>query len=241
MDEKYINLGQKIQSYREKSTRFTRTDVARKLRVSMPFVAQIEKGIKLPTAERLEQILKVLGLLDEFGNDLDPDTADEFRDIWFKEVTKDEEEKYLKYSSKKNLGNSKINNPSNPIPLKDTKIPVVSMVKGDDEMGFEFETLDPNEYEYIDFTNCKAVKITTNSMAPLAFKGQKIIYCEDQSVQDGDLVFIGLKSGEQYFKRYCKNRGKTITLEPLNIIHYRSMTIKESDVSFLYKVVGVKF
>lgn len=129
-----------------------------------------------------------------------------------------------------------------PIHIKDVKIPVVSMAKGDDQEGFEFESLDPHEYEYIDFSDCKAIKITTNSMAPIAYKGQKIIYCENFEVSDGDLVFIGLRTGEQYFKRYSKNNdGKTVTLEPINVVHYRSKTVNKSQVKFIYKVVGVKF
>lgn len=127
--------------------------------------------------------------------------------------------------------------------IKNIKIPVVSMARGDDDHeGFEFQQLDPHEYEYIDFSNCKAIQITTNSMAPVCYKGQKIIYCENHEVQDGDLVFIGLKSGEQYFKRLARDgKSKYVTLEPLNVIHYKSKTIKQSEIKFMHKVVGVKF
>lgn len=233
-----MNFGTLLKHYRERK-QLTLEEVGAKSinqkgsNLTKGYLSSVENNrISPPPLETCESIADALGLSDK--------EKKEFFKAAFTERNKDKDSGY-----KDKLGITKLtdieNLTVNPIPLKDTKIPVVSMVKGDDEMGFEFETLDPNEYEYIDFTNCKAVKITTNSMAPLAFKGQKIIYCEDQSVQDGDLVFIGLKSGEQYFKRYCKNRGKTITLEPLNIIHYRSMTIKENDVSFLYKVVGVKF
>lgn len=143
---------------------------------------------------------------------------------------------YFKISEAELYGETKT------IQIKDVKIPVVSMAKGDDEEGFKFEDLEPHEYEYIDFSNCKAIKITTNSMAPIAYRGQKIIYCESLEVQDGDLVFVGLKSGEQYFKRLAKDgKSKYVTLEPINVIHYKSKTIKHDQIKFIYKVVGVKF
>jgi transcriptional regulator with XRE-family HTH domain len=129
-----------------------------------------------------------------------------------------------------------------PIEIKNVRIPIVSKAKGDDEDGFEFEPLEPHEYQYIDFTGCKGAQVTTNSMMPVARKGQQIMYKEEAEVIDGDLVFIGLKTGEQYFKRITRDqKKKLIVLETLNVATYRTRIIRENQVKFIYKVVGVKF
>jgi len=128
------------------------------------------------------------------------------------------------------------------IGVKESKIPIVSGVGATDERGrSSFEAYEP-PYDYIDFKNCKAMIVQSDSMAPIAYKGQKIIYCESESVRDGDLVFIKLKNGDQLFKRYSKNHKNMITLESINPVQYhKSIPIKETDIEFCYKVIGIKF
>lgn len=128
-----------------------------------------------------------------------------------------------------------------PIEIKETKIPVVSYAKGGPETGFEFEAREP--IEYINFKDCEAVEVLSNSMAPLVYKGQFIIYSKTASFHNGDLIYCKLKEGGSYFKRYFKNkRNKTITLQSVNPTEpIEPLIIEESEVEFMYKVVGVRF
>jgi len=124
-----------------------------------------------------------------------------------------------------------------PIEIKENLIPIVSSVGATDERGrAAFESFEP-PYKAIDFKNCKAVVVDSNSMAPLAYKGQKIIYSEIEPICNGDLVFIQLKDGDQLFKRYFK-----IALQPINVTDiYEPIVVKEKEIEFIYKVVGVRF
>lgn len=130
-----------------------------------------------------------------------------------------------------------------PVEIKDVRIPVVSLASASDEKGFIFEPLSPYEYEYIDFSGCKAVRITSDSMAPIAYRGQMVIYSESAHVEEGDLVFVRFKAGEQYFKRYFTDHDKSlVTLVSVNNADQLKPHIKKrKEIDFMYKVVGVKF
>lgn len=123
----------------------------------------------------------------------------------------------------------------------DVEIPIIARAGATDEIGrTAFEPLYP-PYETASFKGCKAVVIDSNSMAPVAYKGQKIIYSEIEKVREGDLVYVKLKTGEQLFKRY--NTGNSyITLSSVNPVEFHSPLIIEKDkIEFYYKVVGVRF
>lgn len=127
------------------------------------------------------------------------------------------------------------------VEIKDVSIPIVSSVGATDDLGkASFVPYDP-PYKTISFKHCKAVVVDSNSMAPIAYKGQKIIYCETDAVTNGDLVFIKLKNGSQLFKRFFKNH-KNITLQSINPIEsFDPIPIEDKDIEFCYKVVAVKF
>lgn len=129
------------------------------------------------------------------------------------------------------------------IKIKYPEIPVVCRVSAGkkDKVILVHEPIEPPEY--ISFKNCKAVIVDSDSMAPIALKGQKIIYCEDESIHDGDLVYCKLKSGDSYFKRYFKDKkNHLITLQSINPNEpYPPISIKEEETEFIYKVVGMKF
>jgi phage repressor protein C with HTH and peptisase S24 domain len=121
-------------------------------------------------------------------------------------------------------------------------IPVVSAAGAtDDEGRSNFHPYEP-PYKVISFKGCKAVVIESNSMAPLAYKGQKIIYNEAESVRDGDLVFVKFKNDAQLFKRYYKNHDDIITFHSINPVESPKPIIKRpKDIEFCYKVVGISF
>ncbi|RJO64195.1 MAG: LexA family transcriptional regulator [Candidatus Omnitrophota bacterium] len=128
------------------------------------------------------------------------------------------------------------------VEIEDAIIPIVSSVGATDDLGrAAFEAFDP-PYKTISFKDCKAVVVDSNSMAPIAYKGQKIIYCETEPVHNGDLVFIKLKKGAQLFKRFHKNHDNIITLQSVNPTEsFDPIPVHEKEIEFCYKVMGVKF
>lgn len=121
------------------------------------------------------------------------------------------------------------------------KVPIVSRASASSERGYiEFE---PIEREYLEFKSCKAVEITSNSMAPLVYRGQKIIYSEAEIPKDGDLVFVKLQNGEQLFKRLHRNKQKKIViLESINIVDKeKPIMVDEEEIEWMRKVIGVRF
>jgi len=128
------------------------------------------------------------------------------------------------------------------IEVRDIDIPIVSSTGATDDLGKTYFTPYEPPYKKISFKNCKAVVVESNSMAPIAYKGQKIIYCEDASIKNGDLVFVKLRDGSQIFKRYYKNHDSIISLQSVNVAEaHEPIVKKDKDIEFCYKVVGVSF
>lgn len=220
-----MKFGQTLTYYRERE-KFNKRQLALKLGVKAPYISGIEKGYyNPPTPERLEELCKILRLNDKEKKALFELAYEERKkpsDALFQEVIGPKTHKALE--------------------VKPVKIPVVTLAKGDDKTGFEFEPIEPHDYEYLDFNNCKAVRIRGNSMAPLAYDNQRVIYSEEEVVRDGDLVFISLKKKGQFFKRYHKDaKNGIITLLSINIAHHGPINAKTEDIEFMYRVVGVKF
>jgi len=127
--------------------------------------------------------------------------------------------------------------------VKETKIPIVSSAGPTDEFGNpKFYAFEP-PYKTIPINNCKAVILDSNSIAPIAYKGQKIIFSETESINNGDLVFIKLKNGDQLFRRYHKNyKNNTITLQDINpSVAHEPVLLNENEIQSCYKIVGVLF
>ncbi|MFH2137475.1 MAG: LexA family transcriptional regulator [Candidatus Omnitrophota bacterium] len=123
---------------------------------------------------------------------------------------------------------------------KSSHIPVVLQIIENEETGIELKQLEPAED--INFTNCQAIKITTNSMAPIVLKGQKVIYRKGDTVANGDLVLVTLKSGKNILKKYFKSHGNDlVTLQSLNVSEVcEPLIISEEKIRTIYKVVGIK-
>lgn len=121
------------------------------------------------------------------------------------------------------------------------RVPVVSRAAASAEKGhFDFE---PVEHEFIEFKGCKAVEVVSDSMAPIAYRGQKIVYSEIEEPHDGNLVFVKLKDGRQLFKRLHRNkRKKMVILNSANQVQWEEpIMLDEDEVVWCYKVVGVRF
>jgi transcriptional regulator with XRE-family HTH domain len=123
-------------------------------------------------------------------------------------------------------------------------IPIICSAGPADESGNpKFYAFEP-PYKTISFENCKAVLVESNSMAPIAYKGQKIIFSEAEPVKNGDLVFVKLKNGDKLFKRYYKkdDKDKKITLQSIDhSVSYAPVTLNEDDIQFCRKIIGIKF
>lgn len=217
-----MKFSQLLTQYREKCD-LNKEDLARRLKISGSYIRGLELGKKKPPPlDRVEEIAVALSLSSE------------------------EKDLFIKAAANERLPEKERNiiaDPQKTYTIRDTKIPVVSEAKANDESGFSIEQFQPYEYEYIDFSKCKAIMITSNSMAPIAYKGQKIIYSEDARINEGDLVFVKLKTGEQYFKKFFDhNKEHIITLQGVNMVEtYKPKLVKKSDIEFMYKVVGVRF
>jgi len=128
------------------------------------------------------------------------------------------------------------------IEVRDVAIPIVSSVGATDDTGRAHFLPHEPPYKQISFSGCKAVIVESNSMAPMAYKGQKVIYCETEPVNDGDLVFVKFTDGAQLFKRYYKNHGDIVTFHSINPVESPKPLIKKpKEIEFCYKVVGIKF
>lgn len=129
-----------------------------------------------------------------------------------------------------------------PVKVHETEIPIVSMVGATDDLGRTAYMAYEPPYKTINFKNCKAVRVDSNSMAPVAYRGQMVIYSEDAPVKSGALVFVKLKNGAQLFKRFYKNSDHLISLQSVNPTeHFEPIVVKEKDLEFCYKIVGIRF
>ncbi len=126
---------------------------------------------------------------------------------------------------------------------KDVNIPIVCSIGTRDEYGrSDFRRFDP-PYKNISFSDCKGMVLDTNALAPVAYKGQEIIFSETEPVKNGDIVFVKFKKGERHFKRYFKNKedGK-ITLQNVSpSLPGDPMLVSGDEIDFCRKVVGIRF
>lgn len=210
---------------------YTKSALAERIGFSATYISQFENENRIPPQETCEKLATALGLSETEKQEL-------FSAALY-ERTKDRDKAYKDILGLKAdiLGGHTIKNV-----IRSPIIPVVSYARASDDNGFEFEPIEPHEYKKIDFTGCKAVEITSNSMAPVAFKGQSIIYSETRPIKDGCLAYIKLKSGESYFKRFTRDdKKKIIVLESVNNTNHKALIIGDEDVDFCFKVVGVAF
>jgi len=97
-------------------------------------------------------------------------------------------------------------------------------------------------YEYITFENCRSVRVTGKSMEPIVLDGQRIIFSKTDQVNNGDTAFITLKGGTQLFKKYHKDeKSCMVILNSVNQSGFEPFLIKEDQIEFIYKVVGVLY
>lgn len=216
-----MQFAKKLSYYRERA-KLNKTELANRLSCSLGYIINLEAGRKKPpTSERLDQLVNILKL------------------------SKPEKQEFLSLAAEGRIpekDKALLGKQPKEIEVKESAVPIVSAVGATDEVGHaNFEAFDP-PYQAISFKNCKAVVVESNSMAPIAYKGQKIIYSESEPVGNGELAFIKLKKGAQLFKRFYKNHNKIITLQSINPTEpFEPIIVKEKDIEFCYKVIAVKF
>jgi len=200
------------------------------------------KIVNMHIGERIKQIRKTKGIRQkELANKLN--LRQSVVSSWERKVSEPNPENRKKLCEVLKISEAELFGGLKTIEIQDTQIPIVSRVGATDEKGHAgYLPLNP-PYETINFKNCKAVIVESNSMAPIAYKGQKIIYCENMPIQNGDLVFVKLKDGDQLFKRYHKEKkNKVISFLSINIADaYEPIVVKDEEIEFIHKVVGIKF
>lgn len=219
-----MKFSELLKIFRERSS-LSKTELAKKIRVTPSYIMNLESGYdRAPTAERLEQISRALNLTEAEKNEL--------LNVAMQERIPKKELEIL---------SGRQENKEPIVEIFNHTIPIVSGVGATDEVGRSAFLPYPHPYKVISFKGCKAVRVESDSMAPLAYKGQHIIYCEDDPVKDGDLVFIKLTNEAQLFKRYFKT-DKHITLQSVNpLLATKPISIEEKNIEFCYKVVGIRF
>jgi len=92
------------------------------------------------------------------------------------------------------------------------------------------------------FKECRTIRLNTNALTPIALKGHTLFYSETEALHEGDLVYAKLKEGTPFFKRYSKSKEKNIILLSVNPAeHLPPVIIKENELTFMYKIIGVAF
>jgi len=234
------NFGQYLKELRE-GKHIAQQALADVLGVSVQFVGHIEKGrTNVPRRERIDLLadglkctsherfrLQELGLLGrakadelEYINDLRKDNQELREKVYLLNANND-----LDTSTQKIISS--------------TKIPVVSRVAA--SLSDDIVDYDPIEFEYMEFKSCKALEVTSDSMSPLAFQGQHVIFSEEEPLVDGCLAFVKLLDGQTLFKRYHE-RGDSVLLTSINpTVIQAPILAKKEDIEFAYRVVGVRF
>lgn len=117
---------------------------------------------------------------------------------------------------------------------------VAGIVSADPESNVEFE---PSPEDDVEFGPSTVVwRVASDSMEPIARKGQYLFVDPDLLVRDGDLVIVGLKDGRTLFKRYWEDGRDGVTLESAQAGGgYRPVSVRRREIKFVSKVVGVKF
>ncbi|MEW6534789.1 MAG: LexA family transcriptional regulator [Candidatus Auribacterota bacterium] len=219
-------FGLTLKNLREQNTPFNQEEFGVKVGVSGVYIGQIEKERRFPEAELFEKIIDVL------KNYVSTEQLDNLKTL----------------AAEEKLSNPKLKPfydivKGSHIDVPEFSIPIVSRAGATDDIGRTcFEPYDP-PYDRIDFKNCRAVTIDSDSMSPVAYRGQKIIYSITEEVHNGDLAFIKMKDGSQLFKRYFKSpKNGMVTLQSINpSIHYAPIVTEMDEIDELYKVVGVEF
>jgi SOS-response transcriptional repressor LexA len=214
-----MTFGQLLTQYRERSG-LSKTDLSKRISKTQTYVTTLETGVsKPPTFEVCEQLVKIL------------------------QLSESEKNEFLKQAADERIGENiqfynEIGTVATDVP--DAEIPVVSKVSANDQLGYAHFIPYDAPYRKIKINKCKAMDVASDSMAPVALKGQSILYDEKKEVRDGDLALVILNDESQLFKRYFRGPKGYITLQSVNSM-YPPVIIEEDRVKELYKVVGVWF
>jgi transcriptional regulator with XRE-family HTH domain len=124
----------------------------------------------------------------------------------------------------------------------DIIIPVENRAAGDPQANVNWEQPLVDEPPVRFTGQLRAARICGDSMAPLAYDGQYVVYSLTEPVKDGDLVIASCPSTRaQIFKRYRKPREGWAILES---IRWDMPAMLYEDASLegrMFKVIGVRF
>lgn len=130
---------------------------------------------------------------------------------------------------------------TSPVYQRGYSIPVVSHAAANPKKRIELEDV---ENEWAEFpAGIVAIRITDESMSPVAWPGQLVLCDPDASVNNGDLVVAKIKYRGLLFKRvyFEKERG-LVMLHSVNQARSEPpLIVERDDVEYRFKVIGVKF
>lgn len=99
------------------------------------------------------------------------------------------------------------------------------------------------QIKVVSFIDSEEAPVTDNAMAPVARRGQSIIYAKKAQLEDGDLAYVKLKDGTETFRQYATNPAdESIILTAINPSASETpRVIKPDEIVFCHKVVGIRF
>lgn len=200
------------------------TQIAYHIKVTPQFMSSVMLGKTLLSKDRLDQILNFINASQEERKEL--------IELLLKAKI-DEKIKPLLQEFDSEVTESLLSVP-------DAEIPVVSRVAANDEIGYAHFIPYDTPYRRIKTRGCKAMDVDSDSMSPVALKGQTILYDASKDVRDGDLALVILKDGSQLFKRLFFSPKGYVTLQSVNSM-YPPVIVEEDRVKDMHRVVGVWF
>ena len=211
------------------------------LGVTVQYIGHIEKGrTKVPRPERIELLTQALrcsaeerGMLLELGLEERAKPEERVAILALREENRRLRGRLQSLHVESELA------PDTEKRLASSSIPIVSRVAA--SLSEEVVEYEPIEYEYMDFKNCKALEVTSDSMSPLAFRGQHIIFSETESLLDGCLAYIRIRDGRTLFKRYHESGNQVILTSINSTVVQPPIILPKDDLDFVYRVVGVRF
>lgn len=121
------------------------------------------------------------------------------------------------------------------------RIPVIAIVQANPDGRLEPEAL---EHEWIEMPDgTVSMRVTDDSMSPIAWPGQHVLCDPEAPIRDGDLAVVKVKYQGLLFKRvHFDKKRNLIILESINPGRQeRAHIVERDDVEFQYRVIGVQF
>lgn len=92
------------------------------------------------------------------------------------------------------------------------------------------------------FNGCAEKVVWDDSLSPFIQKGQKVIYSlNDTQLHENDLVLVRLNNGKEFIRRYSTLPDKGMIIFSSVSESQSPIVVSQNDISYCYRIVGIKF